>query len=215
MVSATNLITLYVGLELQSLSSYVLASYRRSDERSAEAGLKYFVLGGARQRHPALRHLAALRLHRHDDLPGHRRRLRARGRRRSGCCSASCSCSPASPSRSARCRSTCGRPTSTKARRRRSPPSSPRRPRSPAVLLATRVCLDALGPGDRRLAADRDLRRAGLDPARRGRRLRPDQHQAAAGLFVDQQCRLRADRPRRRRRRRARRRCCSTWRSMS
>jgi NADH-quinone oxidoreductase subunit N len=45
MVSATNLITLYVGLELLSLSSYVLAAYRRSDERSAEAGLKYFVLG--------------------------------------------------------------------------------------------------------------------------------------------------------------------------
>ncbi|HVL29241.1 MAG TPA: proton-conducting transporter membrane subunit, partial [Sphingomicrobium sp.] len=46
MVSATSLMTLYVGLELTSLSSYVLASYRRTDDRSAEAGLKYFVLGG-------------------------------------------------------------------------------------------------------------------------------------------------------------------------
>lgn len=45
MVSATDLMTLYIGLELSSLSSYVLASYSRSDERSAEAGLKYFVLG--------------------------------------------------------------------------------------------------------------------------------------------------------------------------
>jgi NADH-quinone oxidoreductase subunit N len=45
MVSATSLVSLYVGLELQSLSAYVLASYRRTDERSAEAGLKYFVLG--------------------------------------------------------------------------------------------------------------------------------------------------------------------------
>jgi NADH-quinone oxidoreductase subunit N len=45
MVSATSLVSLYVGLELTSLSSYVLASYRRTDERSAEAGLKYFVLG--------------------------------------------------------------------------------------------------------------------------------------------------------------------------
>ncbi len=45
MVSSTSLISLYVGLELQSLSAYVLASYRRTDERSAEAGLKYFVLG--------------------------------------------------------------------------------------------------------------------------------------------------------------------------
>ncbi|HEU4876377.1 MAG TPA: NADH-quinone oxidoreductase subunit NuoN [Sphingomicrobium sp.] len=45
MVSATSLVSLYVGLELQSLSAYVLAAYRRTDDRSAEAGLKYFVLG--------------------------------------------------------------------------------------------------------------------------------------------------------------------------
>lgn len=45
MVSATDLLTLYVGLELQSLSAYVLASFMRKDQRSAEAGLKYFVLG--------------------------------------------------------------------------------------------------------------------------------------------------------------------------
>ncbi|MBS0478494.1 MAG: NADH-quinone oxidoreductase subunit NuoN, partial [Proteobacteria bacterium] len=35
----------YVGLELNSLASYVLASFMRRDQRSAEAGLKYFVLG--------------------------------------------------------------------------------------------------------------------------------------------------------------------------
>jgi NADH-quinone oxidoreductase subunit N len=45
MVSAGDLLTLYVGLELQSLAAYVLASFQRSDARSAEAGLKYFVLG--------------------------------------------------------------------------------------------------------------------------------------------------------------------------
>src|SRR5206468_10081097 len=45
MVSATSLISLYVGLELNSLAGYVLAAYRRTDDRSAEAGLKYFVLG--------------------------------------------------------------------------------------------------------------------------------------------------------------------------
>ena len=45
MVSAADLITLYIGLELQSLASYVLASFMRRDTRSAEAGLKYFVLG--------------------------------------------------------------------------------------------------------------------------------------------------------------------------
>ena len=45
MISAIDLLTLYVGLELQSLASYVLASFMRRDTRSAEAGLKYFVLG--------------------------------------------------------------------------------------------------------------------------------------------------------------------------
>ena len=45
MVSAADLLTLYIGLELTSLASYVLASFLRVDERSAEAGLKYFVLG--------------------------------------------------------------------------------------------------------------------------------------------------------------------------
>lgn len=45
MVSASNFITLYIGLELNSLAAYVLAAFLRSDGRSAEAGLKYFVLG--------------------------------------------------------------------------------------------------------------------------------------------------------------------------
>ncbi|MCL6251921.1 NADH-quinone oxidoreductase subunit NuoN [Altererythrobacter sp. KTW20L] len=45
MVSAADLISLYIGLELTSLASYVLASFLRDDDKSAEAGLKYFVLG--------------------------------------------------------------------------------------------------------------------------------------------------------------------------
>ena len=45
MVSATDLIALYIGLEMNSLAAYVLAAFLRTDERSAEAGLKYFVLG--------------------------------------------------------------------------------------------------------------------------------------------------------------------------
>ena len=45
MVSADDLITLYLGLELQSLSLYVVASFDRDSVRSTEAGLKYFVLG--------------------------------------------------------------------------------------------------------------------------------------------------------------------------
>jgi NADH-quinone oxidoreductase subunit N len=45
MASAADLLTLYIGLEMASLASYVLAAFLRTDERSAEAGLKYFVLG--------------------------------------------------------------------------------------------------------------------------------------------------------------------------
>ncbi len=45
MVSATNLMSLYIGLELQSLSIYVMAAFARDDIRSSEAGLKYFILG--------------------------------------------------------------------------------------------------------------------------------------------------------------------------
>ena len=45
MISANNLMSLYVGLELQSLPLYVLAAIQRDATRSTEAGLKYFVLG--------------------------------------------------------------------------------------------------------------------------------------------------------------------------
>ena len=45
MISANDLISLYLGLELQSLSLYVIAAFQRDTVRSSEAGLKYFVLG--------------------------------------------------------------------------------------------------------------------------------------------------------------------------
>ena len=45
MVSAGDLIALYMGLELQSLSAYVIAAIRRDSAKSTEAGLKYFILG--------------------------------------------------------------------------------------------------------------------------------------------------------------------------
>ncbi|MBI1208262.1 MAG: NADH-quinone oxidoreductase subunit NuoN [Azospirillum sp.] len=45
MVSANDLISLYVGLETQSLALYVVAAFRRDHAKSSEAGLKYFVLG--------------------------------------------------------------------------------------------------------------------------------------------------------------------------
>ena len=45
MVSANDFLGLYMGLELSSLSLYVMAAISRDDEKSSEAGLKYFVLG--------------------------------------------------------------------------------------------------------------------------------------------------------------------------
>jgi NADH-quinone oxidoreductase subunit N len=45
MVSANDLISLYLGIELQSLALYVIAAFRRDSVKSTEAGLKYFVLG--------------------------------------------------------------------------------------------------------------------------------------------------------------------------
>jgi NADH-quinone oxidoreductase subunit N len=45
MISANDLISLYLGLELSALASYVVAAIHRDDARSSEAGLKYFVLG--------------------------------------------------------------------------------------------------------------------------------------------------------------------------
>ena len=44
MISANDLIVFYIGLELQSLALYVLASFNRDQVKSSEAGLKYFVL---------------------------------------------------------------------------------------------------------------------------------------------------------------------------
>ena len=45
MVSSGNLLSLYIGLEMQSLALYVMAAFNRDSLRASEAGLKYFVLG--------------------------------------------------------------------------------------------------------------------------------------------------------------------------
>ena len=45
LISASDFIALYLGLELMSLALYVVAAYGREDVRASEAGLKYFVLG--------------------------------------------------------------------------------------------------------------------------------------------------------------------------
>ena len=68
MVSAGDLMTLYIGLELQSLAAYVLASFLRARRALGRGGAQVFRARRARQRHPALRHEPDLRLHRHDQL---------------------------------------------------------------------------------------------------------------------------------------------------
>jgi NADH-quinone oxidoreductase subunit N len=128
MVSAGDMLTLYVGLELNSLAAYVLASFMRQDGRSAEAGLKYFVLGAL---------ASGILLYGVSLLYGF-----------TGSTSYAGISTALSDGLShgelfglvfvlaglafkmSPCRSTCGRRTSTKARRRPSPPSSPARPRS-------------------------------------------------------------------------------------
>ena len=72
MISANDLISLYMGLELQSLALYVVAAIDRDNAKSSEAGLKYFVLGALILRHAAVWRLAGLWLHRNHRFP-HRR----------------------------------------------------------------------------------------------------------------------------------------------
>ena len=197
MVSAGDLLTLYVGLELQSLAAYVLASFQRRDDRSAEAGLKYFVLGAlacgillygisllygftgstlfgeiARRARP--RRSLDRRAVRHRLRPG-RNRLQGLG-----------GAVPHVDSGRLRGRADAGhRLLRLGAQGRGDGPAHPGRGRGD-------------GAGHVRMAPDRHLHGARLDHPRRSRRDRPAQHQAAARLQLDQQCRLRPDRPRRR-----------------
>ena len=119
MAGGVDLVTIFIGLETMAVSFYILAGFLKPDRRSNEAAVKYFLLGafslgillygmsllygltGSTQ----LRTIATPARHR---------------RRRGSCwCSRSSSSSRASGSRLRRCRFTCGRRTSTKARRRR------------------------------------------------------------------------------------------------
>jgi NADH-quinone oxidoreductase subunit N len=101
LISAADLIALYLGLELMSLALYVVAASNRDSIASTEAGLKYFVLGALS---------SGMLLYGASLIYGFTGTVSF---------AAWCSCSPVSASRFRRCRSTCGRPTSIRARRRR------------------------------------------------------------------------------------------------
>ena len=65
LITANSFLTLYLGLELMSLSLYALVAMQRDEAAPAEAAMKYFVLGALASGLPALRHVDDLRRHRH------------------------------------------------------------------------------------------------------------------------------------------------------
>ncbi len=74
LISAGDLIMLYLGLELMSLALYVVAASNRDNAKSTEAGLKYFVLGALSSGMLLYGASLDLRLYRHRQLCRHRRR---------------------------------------------------------------------------------------------------------------------------------------------
>ena len=131
MISANDLIALYVGLELQSPGAVCDRGLRPRFPPLERGGAQIFRARRALLGHAALWRLAHLWLHRLDRIRrASPRRFRAAAPI-SALSSASCFSWRALPSRSRRCPSICGRPTSMKARRPPSPPSSPRHPSWP------------------------------------------------------------------------------------
>ena len=118
MAAATDLLVIFLALEVLSLSVYVLTGLRRIERRGRRGRVQVLPARRLLERVLPLRH--RLRVH-HRRLDAARRRRRRRSRRartaRWRCSRSACSPS-ASASRSRPCRSTCGRPTPTKARRR-------------------------------------------------------------------------------------------------
>ncbi len=121
MISANNFVTLYLGLELMSLSLYAMVALQRESERAIEAAMKYFVLGalasGLLLYGMSMIYGATGTL----DIGGGggRHGARTRANRTIVLASGWCSSSRPSPSSSAPCRTTCGCPTFTTARRPR------------------------------------------------------------------------------------------------
>ena len=122
MAMATDLLVIFLALEVLSLAVYVLTALRRDSSAGAEAAFKYFLLGALLQRVLPLRDRVRVRRERqHAAGPaGERAGLRRRAGTRRWRSSRSGSCSSGSPSRCRRCPSTCGRRTPTRAPRQSS-----------------------------------------------------------------------------------------------
>ena len=196
MISANDLIALYLGLELQSLALYVVAAIRRDDVRSSEAGLKYFVLGALS---------SGMLLYGASLIYGFTGSTSFAGHRRGG----QGDHAPATdigliiglvfllvglafkisavPFHMWTPDVYEGAPTPVTA-------FFAAAPKVAAIALLMRVTLGAFAGIGGAVAADRERARHRLHGARRVRGHRPDQHQAADGLLVHRQHRLRADR---------------------
>ena len=115
LVSANSLLTVYIGVELMSLSLYAMVAFDRESGIAAESAMKYFVLGaiasGMLLYGMSLIYGMTGTLHARRSAPRWPRASRA-----SASSSGSCSSWSRSRSSSAPCRSTCGCPTCTPAR---------------------------------------------------------------------------------------------------
>ena len=196
MVSANDLIALYLGLELQSLALYVIAAFNRDYVALDRGGAEVF-----RPRRAVVGHAALRRSLIYGFTGAHRLR-------------------PASPRRSHGGEPSLGlifglvfliaglafkisavpfhmwtpdvyegAPTPVTA-------FFAAAPKVAAMALFVRVLFGPFAADHAGLAADRHLHRDRLDGARRLRRHRPEQHQAPDGLLLDRPCRLCAGRPR-------------------
>ena len=73
MAGAMDLVTLYIGLETMAIATYILVGFLRSNQRSNEASMKYFLLGAFSSGILLVRHVAAVRHRRLDSIYRHRR----------------------------------------------------------------------------------------------------------------------------------------------
>ena len=210
LISAGDLIALYLGLELMSLALYVVAASNRDSVQIDRGRPEVFRARRAVVGDAALRLLADLRLHRQRVVRRHRQGVGA-GRHRADF-------RPRVPVRRLLLQGVGGAVPHVDAGRLRG--------RADAGHGVLRGRAQDRRDGDLRprhhhriprhrpaMAADRGVRRDRLDGARRLRRHRPAQHQAADGLFVDRPHGLCAHRTRRRHRRRHPGRAGLSWRS--
>ncbi len=213
LISAQNLIALYLGLELMSLALYVVAAFDRDNVRATEAGLKYFVLGALS---------SGMLLYGASLIYGFSGTVTFAGIAAAVGGKASIGVvfglvflfagfafkMSAAPFHMWTPDVYEGAPTPVTA-------FFASAPKMAAVAVTVRVVDDRLSRHHAAMAADHRLHLDPVDGARRLRRDRPGQHQAADGLFLDRPCRLRARRPRGRHGRPASSASWPIWRSTS